>query len=334
MPGMQAKLIGTVVSQAARAWRDDGAQSMGAALAYYALFSIAPLLLIAISIAGLVFGRDAAEGRVVAELRGLMGPDGAAALQALLNSAARPGQGLLAGMLGSALLLVGAMGLLGELQDALDRIWRAPQASAPGLLAIVRSRLPALAMILGIGLLLIASLVASAAVSALAAWAGPSAAGFALVVEAANFALSFALLTATFAMVYKVMPRVPIEWHDVGVGAAITALLLTVGKVAIGLYIGSTGLASGFGAAASLIVVLVWMYYSAQIFLLGAEFTWVYAYTVGSLRSAAPPQLVARCAPTAAPDGLAALARSRAAIKDSLGSSLQARSVPPRRTLD
>ncbi|HEX7437111.1 MAG TPA: YihY/virulence factor BrkB family protein [Caldimonas sp.] len=269
--------------QAVEAWVDDYASSMGAALAYYTLFSIAPLLLIVISIAGLVFGADAARGQIFAELRELMGEDGAAAAQALLQSVNKPAQGVLGTIVGVLLLGVGAISVFGQLQNALDRIWRAPgRAGSGGLWALVRARLLSFGMVLGIGFLLIVSLVASAAVAALGKYSAPLLGSWGVVAELLNLVVSFALVTVTFAMIYKIIPRVRIGWRDVWIGAAVTALLFAIGKSLIGFYLGRSTFASGFGAAGSLVVLLVWMYYSAQIFLLGAEFTKAYAYACGS----------------------------------------------------
>ena len=265
---------------------------MGAALAYYTIFSIAPLLLIVISVAGLVFGRDAARGEIFAQLSGLMGAQGAMAVQGLLEAVNKPTEGIVATAIGIALLVVGATTVFGELQDALDRIWRAPaREQDTGLFNLLRVRLMSFSMIMGIGFLLMVSLVASAALAALGKWWSPLFGGWETLAQTVNFAFSFVMVTIVFAMIYKVMPRVRVQWRDVWVGAAVTALLFTIGKHLIGLYIGKSSVASGYGAAGSLVVVLVWVYYSAQIFLLGAEFTWVYAHTFGSLKNAAvlPP---------------------------------------------
>ncbi len=283
MPRTPSQLIG-LLRAAGSAWLDDYAPSMGAALAYYTLFSIAPLLLIVISIAGLVFGPDAARGEIFAELRELMGETGAATVQSLLQNVNRPAQGVFGTLVGAAVLLVGAMSVFGELQNSLDRIWRAPQRADPGLWALVRSRLLSFGMVLGVGFLLIVSLVASAGVAAVAKFTGHLMGPWALLVEVLNFGVTFAFVTATFAMIYKIIPHVRIGWADVWLGAGVTALLFAIGKSLIGLYLGRSSFASGFGAAGSLILLLVWMYYSAQIFLLGAEFTRVYARTFGSLR--------------------------------------------------
>jgi membrane protein len=270
---------------AVAAWSADYAPSMGAALSYYAVFSIAPLLLIVISIAGLVYGEDAARGAVFYQVRGMMGDAAAVALQGLLASVHKPAQSILAATVGLLLLIVGATSVFGELQSALDRIWRTPeQAKKGGLRQLIRTRLVSFAMIVGIGILLIGSLLASATLALLENWWGALFGAQALVASALNILLSYAIVTVMFAMIYKIMPRVRIAWRDVWIGAAITAALFTIGKYVIGLYIGKSGVTSTFGAAGSLVVILLWVYYSAQIFLLGAEFTWVYAHRFGSRR--------------------------------------------------
>ena len=273
-----------------QSWSDDYAASMGAALAYYTMFSIAPLLLIVISVAGLFFGEQAARGEILDQLEGLMGADGARAVQALLATVNQPRAGVLATLFGIGGLVVGATTVTGELQSALDRIWRAPRRhDAGGIAKWLHSRLLSLGMIMGIGFLLMVSLVASAALAALGKWWSPVFGAWEATAQAVNFVFSFAMVTVVFAMIYKIMPRARVQWRDVWVGAAVTALLFTVGKHLIGLYIGKSSVASGYGAAGSLVVVLVWVYYSAQIFLLGAEFTWVYAHEYGSLRHVERP---------------------------------------------
>ncbi len=276
--------------QALSSWKNDYAPSMGAALAYYTVFSVAPLLLIVISVAGLVFGEEAARGEIFAQLSGLMGAQGALAVQGMLEAVNKPTEGLIATVVGIVLLVVGATTVFGELQDAMDRIWRAPALDkSGGVMGMVRVRLLSFSMIMGIGFLLMVSLVASAALAALGKWWSPAFGGWATLAQAVNFIFSFAMVTVVFAMIYKLMPRVRVQWRDVWVGAGVTALLFTIGKHLIGLYIGKSSVASGYGAAGSLVVVLVWVYYSAQIFLLGAEFTWVYAHAYGSLKSAPQP---------------------------------------------
>jgi membrane protein len=264
-------------------WMDDYASSMGAALAYYTLFSLAPLLVIAIGVAGLVFGDEAARGQIFGQLDGLVGHDGAIAIQGLLKSVNHPAKSVVASILGTGTLMLGAMSVFNELQSDLDRIWRAPAAQKQtGIWSLLRSRLLTFGMILAIGFLLLVSLVLSAGIAALGKWWGPYFGGWEVVLQVFNFIVSFGIVTVLFAMMYKILPRVKVAWRDVWIGAAVTSLLFTVGKFAIGLYLGKSGVTSGFGAAASIVVLLVWVYYSAQIFLLGAEFTWVYAHSHGS----------------------------------------------------
>ena len=277
-----------LIKAAANAWSDDYAPSMGAALAYYSVFSMAPLLVIVIAIAGLVFGPEAARGQVFGQLRGLMGDDSAKVVESMLIGFSTPPKGIVSAVIGVGLLLVGATSVFGELQDGLDRIWRAPARDRTGgLWGLVRARLLSFGMILGIAFLLMVSLVMSAAISALGNWWSSAFSGWAVLLQLVNLTVGFALTTGVFAMIYKLMPRVRVQWYDVWMGAAITAVLFTVGRFLIGLYIGKSGIASGFGAAGSLAVIFVWVYYSAQIFLLGAEFTWVYAKTFGSMRGLA-----------------------------------------------
>jgi membrane protein len=299
---MTVKNIWILIKAAASSWADDYAQSMGAALAYYTLFSIAPLLLIVISIAGLIFGVDAARGEIVGQLEGLMGQQGAQAVQGLLESVNKPAEGITATAIGGILLLVGATTVFAELQDALDRIWRAPKRDKGGLWSLLRARLLSFGMIMGIGFLLMVSLVVSAALAALSKMWGPMFEDWEVLAQVLNFVVSFAFTTTVFAMIYKIMPRVKVDWTDVWVGAVVTALLFTIGKFLIGLYIGKSGVTSGFGAAGSLVVVLVWVYYSAQIFLMGAEFTWAYAHSFGS-RKEHPLPAAAPAVPTQAGKG-------------------------------
>ncbi len=275
-----------LVKGAIAAWSDDYAPSMGAALSYYTVFSMAPLLLIVISIAGLAFGQEAARGEVFEQLRGLMGDDPASAVEALLESLAKPERGVTSTIVGAVMLLIGATSVFGELQDALDRVWRAPARDRRGgLWKLVRSRLLSFGMVLGIAFLLMVSLILSAAISALGKWWGSAFVEQELLLQAVNLLAGFVMTTIVFAMIYKLMPRVHVRWKDVWLGAAITALLFSIGRLLIGLYIGKSGIASGFGAAGSVAIIFVWVYYSAQIFLLGAEFTWLYARTFGSMRS-------------------------------------------------
>jgi membrane protein len=282
----QAAASWRLIKQVASSWLDDYAPSMGAALAYYTLFSLAPLLLIVISVAGLVFGEDAARGEIEAQLRGLMGETGAKAVQDLLASVKKPAEGAMATVLGVLLLLLGATSVFAELQDSLDRIWHVPtRKRSSGILMLMRTRLLSFGMILAIGFLLIVSLVVSAGLATLGKLWEPLFGGWYVLAAVTDAVGGFLLVTLMFALIYKVMPSVRVQWRDVWIGAMFTAILFMVGKWLIGLYIGRSGVVSGFGAAGSLVVVLVWVYYSAQIFLIGAEFTWVYANAHGSRKS-------------------------------------------------
>jgi membrane protein len=268
-------------------WSDDYASSMGAALAYYTIFSIAPLLIIAIAVAGFFFGEESARGQIFDQMRGLLGDRGASVIESAVKSANQTGGGTFAAIAGIVTLLVGATTVFGELQSDLDRIWDSPKSEHSGVWGLIKGRLLTFGMVLGIGFLLLVSLVLSAGLSALGKfWSGwfP---GWDVIVQAVNFIVSFAVITGLFAMIYKLLPRVQIAWTDVWVGAAVTSLLFAIGKLLIGLYLGRNSVASSFGAAGSLVIVLLWVYYSAQIFLLGAEFTKTYSYRHGTRKGQA-----------------------------------------------
>jgi membrane protein len=262
-------------------WSEDRATRLSAALAYYALFSIAPLLLIAIAVAGLVFGQEAAQGQVFAQLRGLVGDEGAAALQEITQNARRTDSGIAAGLIGLGLLLFGASGVMGELKSALNQIWEVPPPKSGGLWAIIRTRFFSFTMVLGVGFLLLVSLVISAVLAAMGAafegWLPASEP----VMHLVQTVVSLAVITVLFALIFRYVPDVEITWRDVWPGAALTAALFTLGKLAIGLYLGKGTFASSYGAAGSLVVFLVWVYYSAQILFFGAELTQVYARAGG-----------------------------------------------------
>ena len=263
-------------------WQDDDALQLGASLSYYTIFSLAPLLLIVIAVAGLVYGREAVQGQLVGELRGLVGEQGGEAIQTMVANAGRHGSGVLATVIGVLTILFGATGLFVALQDSLNRIWEVKAKPGRGLKGFIMNRVISFGMVLGIGFLLLVSLVISAAVSALGTWANGLMSGAEVLVQVLTFVLSFALTTLLFAMIYKVLPDVKIAWRDVWTGAAVTALLFTLGKLLIGLYIAHSSVASTFGAAGSVVILLLWVYYSSQILFLGAEFTQVYASHYGS----------------------------------------------------
>ncbi len=280
---MYLKHIWELIRKSVWAWVDDYAPSMGAALAYYTLFSIAPLLIIAIAVAGLFFGQEAARGEIVSQIQGVIGREGAIAVQGLLKSANEPARGIFLTVVGIITLVIGATTVFAELQSDLDRIWRVPApAKENGIWSLLRTRLLSFGLVLGLGFLLLVSLVIGAAIAAFGKWWDGVFEGWEVLLQALNFSISFAITTLLFALIYKLMPRARIAWRDVWVGAGVTALLFESGKFLIGLYLGKTSVASGFGAAGSLVVLLVWVYFAAQIFLLGAEFTWVYSNEHGS----------------------------------------------------
>lgn len=297
----------SMTKEAVNAWSDDFAPSMGAAIAYYTAFSIAPLIVIVLAIAGFFFGHEAAGGYLYGQLAGLLGRDGAQAVQDMVASARDPGEGVLATALGAALLVLGATTVFAELQSDLDRIWKAPAAKRPeGVWGLLRSRVLSLGLVVSIGFVMLASLVISAGLAAMSSAWGGAFENFEWLLQVINFVIGFAVAAVLFALMYKILPRVSISWPDVWIGAFVTALLFSVGKLLVGLYIGKSSLASGFGAAGSLAVLLVWVYYSAQIFLLGAEFTWVYAHRYGSRQGKPMPASVkATLATTTQPAGTA-----------------------------
>ncbi len=265
-------------------WMADDAPRLGAALAYYTLFALAPLLVVAIAVAGLAFGQQAAQGRIVDELSGVVGTSGAQAVTELIEKSQKPATGLVATLLGAATLLLGATGAFVELRSALNRIWDV-ETPAGGLLGFVRDRLAAFALVLAVGFLLMASLVVSAALSAAGALLGHFVSRPAALLQAANTALSLVVITVLFALIFKLLPDARIDWGDVWAGALTTSVLFTAGKFAIGLYLGRSGLTSSYGAAGSVVVLVVWVYYFAQIFYFGAELTQAYARAHGSRRA-------------------------------------------------
>jgi membrane protein len=264
-------------------WQDDDALQLGASLSYYTIFSLAPLLLVVIAVAGLVYGREAVQGQLVGQLRGLVGEQGGEAIQTMVANAGLHGSGgVLATVIGVITILFGATGLFVALQDSLNRIWEVEARPGQGLKGFLMNRFISFGMILGVGFLLLVSLVLSAAMAALGEWATGLMPGAEVLVSILTFIVSLALETLLFAMIFKVLPDVKIAWRDVWIGAAATALLFTLGKLLIGLYIAHSSVASTFGAAGSVVILLLWVYYSSQILFLGAEFTQVYASHYGS----------------------------------------------------
>jgi membrane protein len=270
---------------AASEWSDHRASSKGAALAFYTLFSLAPVLVLVIAIAGLFYGAEAAQGQLLHELRGLMGEQSAQTVQAVLASAHNKHSGQLATIIASVLLVVGATTVFAELKDSLDEIWKVPVPKDASWWDLVRTRLLSFGLILVLAFLLMVSLVINAAMNVVQDWFSGKWQTAATVFSWVTAALSFLVIAVLFGVIYKLLPRIRLSWQDVIVGALGTAALFTLGKFAIGLYIGNSGVTSSFGAAGSLIALLLWVYYSAQIFFFGAEFTRQYALQLGSLRN-------------------------------------------------
>jgi membrane protein len=264
-------------------WLDDEPFQSAAALSYYTLFSLAPLLIISIAVAGFVFGHEAAQSQIVATIRGLIGQESAEAVQAMVqNASSRPTAGMISTMLGGIILLFGAGGVVGQLQTSLNAIWRVAVKSDSGLRYFIRKRFISFAMVLGVGFLLLVSLAVSAFISGFTQFIGSWFGNAAIIAQLLDILLSFGFITLLFALIYKFLPDVEIQWQDVWTGAALTSILFTIGKFFIGLYLGSSGVTSIYGAAGSLITVLLWVYYSSLIFLFGAEITQVYTNIYGS----------------------------------------------------
>ena len=280
---MNPKEIFPILKKAGSEWMEDQAPTLGAALAYYTVFSLAPLLIIAIAIAGLVFGQEAAQGQIFDQLRGLLGEASGKAMQDMVQKAnAQPATGLIATLTGVVMLLFGASGVFGQLQTSLNAIWDVQPKPGRGIFGIIQDRILSFGFILVVGFLLLVSLLLTAGIALVAQWFGGMIPGMETLAEILNFVLSLALITMLFAMIFKFLPDAKIAWHDVWIGAFITAALFTVGKFALGLYLGKSGVDSSYGAAGSLIVLLLWVYYSSQILFFGAEFTQVYANRFGS----------------------------------------------------
>jgi len=273
-----------VLSRSVNAWIDHRAGSKGAALAFYALFSIMPILILAIAGAGYFFGAEAAQGEIIAQVEGLVGRNGAQAIQALLADARDPASGLAATMVASVLLLVGATSVFVELKGSLDEMWDIEPPKGLAILVFLRTQLHSFGLVVVLAFLLLVSLVISAALAVLERYAGGTWSSSYDILAILSWVIAFGVIASLFAVIYKVLPDAPLSWRDVWIGAAFTAGLFSLGKYMIGLYLAHSGVASSFGAAGSLIALLLWVYYSAQIFFLGAEFTRQYALEFGSLQ--------------------------------------------------
>ena len=261
------------LKKAVAGWWNDNVPRLGASLSYYTLFAMAPVLVVAIAIAGFFFGAEAVRGQIVGEIKGLVGLEGARAVQAMLEGASQPSSSRLATAVGTVTFFLGATGAFLELQTALNAIWRVKPKPDAGIKEMLLQRVISFGLVVGVGFLLLVSLVVSAGLAALDSYVGSVLPAFAVLSQALNLLLSLAVITLLFAMVYKVLPDVDLRWGDVWIGALVTAGFFSVGKSAIGLYLGTSGVASTYGAAGSVVVLLVWVYYSAQVVLLGAEFT-------------------------------------------------------------
>ena len=276
------RTLSALLKDACYAWLGDNAASMGAALAFYALFSLAPVLIIAVAIAGFGFGKQAAERAVLGQFQGLMGETGAKAVETVIQDVNRPTLGAIASTVGFVAVLIGASGAFIELQNALNKIWKVEATIETIWVGAIRQRFWSFGLVVGTGFLLLVSLVISASLGALGKFVGNLLPLPVVLLESFNFVFSFGVITLLFAIVFKLIPDTRISWNDVWIGAVVASLLFTVGKVLIGLYLGRSALGSAYGAAAFLVIFLLWIYYSAQILLLGAELTHVYANKYGS----------------------------------------------------
>ena len=277
------KLGWELLKDSAIKWDEDKVPRLAAALSYYTVFAMAPILVIVIFVAGLAFGREAAQGEIVEQLNGLVGQQGAAAIEEILKNSLKETAGIAAMLLGAATLLIGATGVFVELQDALNTIWGVTPKPGRGILGMLRDRFMSFTMILGVGFILLVSLVISAGLTALSGYMErflPSV-DYVYILQGLNIIISFVVTTVLLAMIYKVLPDAKIAWKDVWIGAGISALLFAIGKYGIGLYLGQSSISTTYGAAGSLAILFVWVYYTSMIILLGAEFTQVYANRYG-----------------------------------------------------
>ncbi|MBV8887521.1 MAG: YihY/virulence factor BrkB family protein [Chroococcidiopsidaceae cyanobacterium CP_BM_RX_35] len=279
---MNLKVVWWLLQETYTEWQQDKAERLAAALAYYTVFSLAPLLVIVIAIAGSVFGQQAARGQIVAQIQGLVGRQGAQFIQTAIQNANKPHAGTIASIISIVVLLLGASWVFGALQDALNTIWEVQPKPGRGMFTTIRSRFLSFTMIIVIGFLMLVSLVVSAGLTAATNFLGNALAGFDWIWRLVNFIISFGVVTLLFALIYKVLPDAKVAWKDVWIGAVITSLLFTIGKFLLGLYLGNGSFGSSYGAAGSLVVILAWVYYAAQILFFGAEFTQVYARKYGS----------------------------------------------------
>jgi membrane protein len=282
-----------LIKEAAADWSHDRAPRLGAALAYYTVFSLVPFLVVVIALIGMVFGQEAAQSAILSQIATLVGEQSAAAIKDMIQRADQPSTGLMATGFAVMTLLVGASGVFGQLQDALNTVWGVEPKEGRGLWGFIKDRFLSFVAVLGTGFLLLVSLILSSALAAFGKWFSGVLPLPETLLHLMNFALSLAVITGLFALIFKVLPDAKVAWRDVWVGAVLTAALFTIGKYGLGLYLGKSNVASAYGAAGSLVVILLWVYYSAQILLYGAEFTQVYANRLGERIVPAPDAQVA-----------------------------------------
>jgi membrane protein len=274
--------LGVILRRSVAGWWNDNVPRLGASLAYYTLFALAPILVVAIAIGGLVFGPEAVRGEIVGQIQGLIGREGAEAVQAMLEGASRPGSSIAATVAGIITFFLGATGAFLELQTALNAIWHVePKSDGSYWRVLVMQRVISFGLVVALGFLLLTSLLVSAALAAIHRYMGNAFPGVVVLWEALNVIVSLTVITLLFALIYKVLPDVKLSWRDVWIGALVTAGLFSIGRLVIGLYLGTASIASTYGAAGSVVVILIWVYYSAQIILLGAEFTRAYVDEFG-----------------------------------------------------
>ena len=279
---MSPRVLVKLLIESFKEWQADNASRLAAALAYYTVFSLSPLLIMAIAIAGALFGEDAAKGEIVGQIQGLVGAEGARVIETAIRNANQPDISSVASLISVGVLLFGASGVFAQLQEALNTVWNVKAKPDQGVMNFVRKRVLSFSAVLGIGFLLLVSLILSAVLSALSKYMGHLIPGADFLWQIVNQVVSFGIITSLFALMYKFLPDVKIKWDDVWIGASITAFLFSIGKFALGLYLGRGSFGSTYGAAGSLIVILAWVYYSAQILFFGAEFTQVYSRKYGS----------------------------------------------------
>jgi membrane protein len=281
------RATGRFLSATYQQWSEKKAPTMAAALAYYTIFSIAPLMIILIAAVGLLFGRDTVRQQLVAQIQGLVGENGAQAIDSMIQGANNETTGIIATVISLVVLLYGATSVFAQLQDSLDVIWDVKPKPGRAWLTMLKDRVASFSMILAIGFIMLVSLVLSAAISAVGTYASNVIPAYEAVMQIGNFVIGFAITTVLFAMIYKILPDVKIRWNDVWIGALVTAFLFSIGRFLIGLYLGKSSVASAYGAAGSLVIILIWIYYSGQILFFGASFTKVYSESFGSK---APPK--------------------------------------------